>query len=63
VTPDDPLIEPIERRRGIDGGPCVRQTLRMRRRWPARSLAGALTRVADDVTYRRARSGALELPS
>ncbi|MBA3268572.1 MAG: glucose-6-phosphate dehydrogenase assembly protein OpcA [Acidimicrobiia bacterium] len=45
----------------IDGGPCVRQTLRMRRQWPALSLAGALTRVGDDVTYRRALAGALEL--
>ncbi|MGI9080072.1 MAG: glucose-6-phosphate dehydrogenase assembly protein OpcA [Acidimicrobiales bacterium] len=47
----------------IDGGPCVRQTLRMRRQWPALSLAGALTRVGDDVTYRQALSGALELAS
>jgi len=47
----------------IDGGPCVRQTLRMRRQWPALSLAGALTRVGDDVTYREALSGALELAS
>ncbi len=47
----------------IDGGPCVRQTLRMRRQWPALSLAGALTRVGDDVTYRKALSGALELAS
>jgi len=47
----------------IDGGACVRQTLRMRRQWPALSLAGALTRVGDDVTYRRALSGALELAS
>ncbi|MGI9022993.1 MAG: glucose-6-phosphate dehydrogenase assembly protein OpcA [Acidimicrobiales bacterium] len=47
----------------IDGGPCVRQTLRMRRQWPALSLAGALTRVGEDVTYRRALSGALELAS
>ncbi|MGI8777401.1 MAG: glucose-6-phosphate dehydrogenase assembly protein OpcA [Acidimicrobiales bacterium] len=47
----------------IDGGACVRQTLRMRRQWPALALAGALTRVGDDVTYRRALSGALELAS
>jgi len=47
----------------IDGGPCVRQTLRMRRQWPALSLAGALTRVGDDATYRQALSGALELAS
>jgi len=45
----------------IDGGACVRQTLHMRRQWPALSLAGALTRVGDDVTYQRALSGALEL--
>ncbi len=47
----------------IDGGACVRQTLRMRRQWPALSLAGALTRVGDDVTYNDALSGALELAS
>jgi len=47
----------------IDGGACVRQTLRMRRQWPALSLASALTRVGDDVTYRMALSGALELAS
>ncbi len=45
----------------IDGGACVRQTLRMRRQWPALSLAGALTGVGDDVTYQRALAGALEL--
>ncbi len=47
----------------IDGGACVRQTLRMRRQWPALSLAGALTHVGDDATYRKALSGALELAS
>jgi len=47
----------------IDGGPCVRQTLRMRRQWPALSLASALTRVGEDVTYQMALAGALELAS
>ncbi len=47
----------------IDGGACVRQTLRMRRQWPALSLASALTRVGEDITYQMALSGALELAS
>ncbi|HEX2191603.1 MAG TPA: glucose-6-phosphate dehydrogenase assembly protein OpcA [Acidimicrobiales bacterium] len=45
----------------IDGGACVRQTLRMRRQWPALSLAGALTAVGTDESYRDALAGALEL--
>lgn len=46
----------------IDGGPCVRQTLRMRHQWPALSLAGALTGPRDDPVYRQALAGALDLP-
>ncbi|HEX3394942.1 MAG TPA: hypothetical protein VHS52_10470 [Acidimicrobiales bacterium] len=42
----------------IDGGLRVRQTLPMRRQWPALPLAGASSR-AGDVSYRQARSGAL----
>jgi glucose-6-phosphate dehydrogenase assembly protein OpcA len=45
----------------IDGGACVRQTLLMRRQWPALSLAGALTAVGTDESYRDALAGALEL--
>ncbi len=45
----------------IDGGSCLRQTLRMRRQWPALSLAGALTAVGTDESYRDALAGALEL--
>jgi glucose-6-phosphate dehydrogenase assembly protein OpcA len=45
----------------IDGGPRVRQTLRMRRQWPALSLAEALTAVGTDESYRHALAGALEL--
>ena len=45
----------------IDGGACVRQTLRMRRQWPALSLAEALTAVGTDESYRDALAGALEL--
>lgn len=45
----------------IDGGACVRQTLQMRRQWPALSLAGALTAVGTDESYRDAVAGALEL--
>jgi glucose-6-phosphate dehydrogenase assembly protein OpcA len=45
----------------IDGGSCVRQTLQMRRQWPALSLAGALTAVGTDESYRDALAGALEL--
>ena len=45
----------------IDGGSCVRQTLLMRRQWPALSLAEALTAVGTDESYRDALAGALEL--
>ena len=45
----------------IDGRPRVRQTLHMRRQWPALSLAGALTAVGTDESYREALAGALEL--
>jgi glucose-6-phosphate dehydrogenase assembly protein OpcA len=45
----------------IDGGPTVDQTLRMRERWPSRSLADALTRMGHDPVYERALRGALEL--
>jgi glucose-6-phosphate dehydrogenase assembly protein OpcA len=45
----------------IDGGSCVRQTLQMRRQWPALSLADALTAVGTDESYRDALAGALEL--
>ncbi|MFN2608567.1 MAG: glucose-6-phosphate dehydrogenase assembly protein OpcA [Acidimicrobiales bacterium] len=47
----------------IDAGPCVRQVVRMRRQWPALSLAQALTGPHDDPTYRRALAGALDLAS
>ncbi|HWC11913.1 MAG TPA: glucose-6-phosphate dehydrogenase assembly protein OpcA [Acidimicrobiales bacterium] len=45
----------------IDGGSCVRQTLLMRRQWPALSLAEALTAVGTDESYGDALAGALEL--
>ena len=45
----------------IEQGPCVRQTLQMRERWPALALADALTRLSFDDAYGEALSGALEL--
>ena len=51
----------IESAIDIDGGACVRQTLTMRRQWPALSLAGALTAMGHDHSYRDALAGALEL--
>jgi glucose-6-phosphate dehydrogenase assembly protein OpcA len=45
----------------IDGGPSVSQTVRMRQRWPALALAGALTRMGRDDVYCQALEGALEL--
>ncbi len=51
----------IESSIDIEGGPCVRQTLRIRRQWPALSLASALTRMSGDDTYRLALDGALAL--
>jgi glucose-6-phosphate dehydrogenase assembly protein OpcA len=43
----------------IEGGPCVQQTMRIRRQWPGLSLANALTRLSGDDTYRVALDGAL----
>ena len=51
----------IESSIDIEGGPCVQQTLRIRRQWPALSLASALTRMSGDETYRLALDGALAL--
>lgn len=51
----------IESSIDIEGGPCVRQTLRIRRQWPGLSLASALTRMGRDDTYQVALDGALEL--
>ncbi|HEX2273245.1 MAG TPA: glucose-6-phosphate dehydrogenase assembly protein OpcA [Acidimicrobiales bacterium] len=45
----------------IEGGPCVQQTMRIRRQWPGLSLASALTRMSGDETYRVALDGALAL--
>jgi glucose-6-phosphate dehydrogenase assembly protein OpcA len=45
----------------IERGPCVQQTMRIRRQWPGLSLASALTRMSGDDTYRVALDGALEL--
>ncbi|PZR80346.1 MAG: hypothetical protein DLM65_08340, partial [Candidatus Aeolococcus gillhamiae] len=45
----------------IDGGPCVRQAVRIRQQWPALSLANALTRPRHDPVYAQALAGALEL--
>jgi glucose-6-phosphate dehydrogenase assembly protein OpcA len=51
----------IESSIDIDGGTCLRQTLQMRRQWPALSLAEAITAVGPDEGYRHALAGALEL--
>ena len=51
----------IESSIDIEGGPCVQQTLRIRRQWPALSLASALTRMSGDDTYRLALDGAVAL--
>jgi hypothetical protein len=51
----------IESTIDVDGGPSVRQTLRMRRQWPSLSLANALTGIAYDEVYRQALAGAVEL--
>lgn len=53
----------IESSMDIDGGPSVRQTLRMRRQWPSLSLANALTGMARDEVYLQALAGAVELAS
>ena len=45
----------------IDDGPSVEQALRMRDRWPSRSLADALMRMGRDPVYERALQGALGL--
>jgi glucose-6-phosphate dehydrogenase assembly protein OpcA len=45
----------------IEGGPCVQQTMRIRRQWPGLSLANALTRLSGDEIYRVALDGALAL--
>ena len=45
----------------IDSGPSVSQTVRMRERWPALALAGALTRMGRDDVYCEALEGALAL--
>lgn len=45
----------------IEDGPCVQQTMRIRRQWPGLSLANALTRMSGDDTYRLALDGALAL--
>jgi glucose-6-phosphate dehydrogenase assembly protein OpcA len=45
----------------IERGPCVQQSMRIRRQWPGLSLASALTRMSGDDTYRVALDGALEL--
>jgi hypothetical protein len=51
----------IESSIDIEGGPCVQQTMRIRRQWPGLSLANALTRMSGDEAYRVALDGALEL--
>ena len=45
----------------IDDGPSISQTVRMRARWPALALAGALTRMGRDDVYCEALDGALAL--
>jgi glucose-6-phosphate dehydrogenase assembly protein OpcA len=45
----------------IEAGPSIDQTLRMRDRWPSRSLAEALTRMGHEPVYERALRGALAL--
>jgi glucose-6-phosphate dehydrogenase assembly protein OpcA len=45
----------------IEGGPTIEQTLRIRERWPSRSLADALMRMGHDPVYERALHGALGL--
>jgi glucose-6-phosphate dehydrogenase assembly protein OpcA len=61
VRPGDPRI--IHSTVDVDGRPPIEQTLRMRDRWPSRSLADALTRMGHDPDYERALKGALELLS
>jgi glucose-6-phosphate dehydrogenase assembly protein OpcA len=51
----------IETSVAIDGGPSVSQAVRMRSRWPALALAGALTWMGRDDLYCEALAGALEL--
>jgi hypothetical protein len=59
VRPGDERI--IHSTVDVEGGPKIDQTLRMRDRWPSRSLTDALTRMGRDAAYERALSGALEL--
>ncbi len=51
----------IESSIDIEGGPCVQQTMRIRRQWPGLSLASALTRMSGDEVYCVALDGALAL--
>jgi glucose-6-phosphate dehydrogenase assembly protein OpcA len=51
----------IESSIDIEGGPCVQQTMRIRRQWPGLSLASALTRMSGDEIYCVALDGALAL--
>jgi glucose-6-phosphate dehydrogenase assembly protein OpcA len=59
TRPGDARI--IETSVQIENGPSVEQTLRMRERWPSRSLADALTRMGHEPVYERALGGALGL--
>jgi glucose-6-phosphate dehydrogenase assembly protein OpcA len=45
----------------IDDGPCLAQTVQLRRQWPSLALAGALTRMGRDEAYREALRGAVAL--
>jgi glucose-6-phosphate dehydrogenase assembly protein OpcA len=59
IRPGDERV--IQASVDIDGGPTLEQALRMRERWPSRSLADALVRMGHDPVYERALRGALEL--